>query len=1030
MSLNLGTAVGYLELNTDRWVSGFNSAREQMQTLMDNSQEMGSRFQSAGQILTSVGSTLSTHVTLPLAGLGAASIKTAIEFESAFAGVRKTVDATEAQYKQLENGIRSMSKEMPQSAAQIATVAEAAGQLGIQRENVLSFTKVMVELGDTTNLSSEEAASALAQFSNVTGMSMDNVDRLGSTIVALGNNLATTESAIVDMGQRMASVGSQIKMSESEILSWAGAMSSVGISSEVGGSSFSKFAKDVQLAVETGSSKLNDFAKVAGMSASEFSKAFKEDASKALQMFIEGLSKSEEKGTSVTKVLNDLEYKEVGMTQTLSSLAGGYDTLNKALGVGADAWKENTALAKEAETRYQTTESRLLILKNQFQDLGITIGTILLPFLESLMAGLTSVAEYLASLDESTLKVLVTIGAVVAAIGPVLLILGSIANAIGTLLPVFSALGSGIHFVVTSLIHFRSTMQFLRLVMVENLIPAISSVATSLISTLMSAFSTIAGVVTGTVIPALSSLWAFMLANPITLIITAIVALGAAFIYAWKNIDGFKEFFINTFKTISEFVTNALDNIAEAFVTWGYSVNVWIGDACASIHGLFKDSFRLVKELILDQINIIKSVLAGDFEGALDGIKTMFKNLWNNIKEIFTDINYIIKDSFLGVGELVSTKLTEIKNSISNWCSQTWNMFKQWCKNAITSIMEFFNTLPERIGFAIGYTAGIIATGFVNIWKFISETIPKWISQIGEWLSELPSKVETWFMETNEKVSKWVQDFVEKAQKAGSDFINKIISWIEQLPSRIENWLTETNKKASNWVQEFVQKAQKAGSDFMQRITNAISSLPSKIWSWFSQTISKASNFVSQFAQKATQAGKSFTTNIVNGVKSIPSQMISIGRSIVQGIWNGISGMGSWLKRQISSFASGVVAGFKASFKINSPSKIMRDIIGKGIVEGIGVGIENEEGSLLYTAKNLASNLVNTMSGDIDASNLIMTARGLTDSTDFASNQVTNNKTDNRNIQININNPSINGYKSVEDLADELAFYISRKPVF
>ena len=260
MGLNLGTAIGYLELNTDRWVSGFNTAREQMQTLADRSQSMSSRFQSAGSMLSSMGSTLSTHVTLPLAAVGAASLKTAVDFESAFTGVRKTVDATETQYKQLETAIRNMSKEMPQSASQIATVAEAAGQLGIKREDVIDFTKVMVELGDTTNLSSVEAASALAQFANVTGMSMDNVDRLGSTIVALGNNLATTESAVVDMGQRMASVGSQIKMSEAEILSWAGAMSSVGISSEIGGSSFSKFAKDVKLAVDTGSSKLKLFA--------------------------------------------------------------------------------------------------------------------------------------------------------------------------------------------------------------------------------------------------------------------------------------------------------------------------------------------------------------------------------------------------------------------------------------------------------------------------------------------------------------------------------------------------------------------------------------------------------------------------------------------------------------------------------------------------------------------------------------------------------------------------------------------------
>lgn len=123
-----------------------------------------------------------------IAGIGIYSTKASIEFESAFAGVRKTVEGTEADFKMLERGIIEMSKKMPQTAAEIAKVSEAAGQLGIKTDAILGFTETMIMLGDTTNLSSEQAATALARLANITGMSQDDFDKLGSTIVDLGKD--------------------------------------------------------------------------------------------------------------------------------------------------------------------------------------------------------------------------------------------------------------------------------------------------------------------------------------------------------------------------------------------------------------------------------------------------------------------------------------------------------------------------------------------------------------------------------------------------------------------------------------------------------------------------------------------------------------------------------------------------------------------------------------------------------------------------------------------------------------------------
>lgn len=132
-----------------------------------------------------------------LTTMGGYALKASIDFESAFAGVRKTIDATEAEFAMLEKGIRDMSKKMPQSASAIAEVAEAAGQLGIRTENILGFTETMVMLGDATNMSSDQAATALARLANITGMSQNDFDRLGSTIVELGKSCCpVTEKSV------------------------------------------------------------------------------------------------------------------------------------------------------------------------------------------------------------------------------------------------------------------------------------------------------------------------------------------------------------------------------------------------------------------------------------------------------------------------------------------------------------------------------------------------------------------------------------------------------------------------------------------------------------------------------------------------------------------------------------------------------------------------------------------------------------------------------------------------------------------
>src|SRR5690625_3717880 len=192
----------------------------------------------AGKMTTAFGSTVAGvagSTSLAFAAMAAGStlaiasiLNVAKDYETAFVGVRKVLEGTEADFAKLSRGIRDMAKEIPLTTEEIASIAQTAGQLGIAREDILDFTRVMADLGVATTMSSEEAATALARFANITGMSMNDIERLGSVVVHLGNNLATTEKEIVEMGQRLAGAGNQIGLTESQILAFAGALSSVG----------------------------------------------------------------------------------------------------------------------------------------------------------------------------------------------------------------------------------------------------------------------------------------------------------------------------------------------------------------------------------------------------------------------------------------------------------------------------------------------------------------------------------------------------------------------------------------------------------------------------------------------------------------------------------------------------------------------------------------------------------------------------------------------------------------------------------
>lgn len=467
-----------IAINESNWTKGGKA----LETFSKKTGKISDGFDSFGNKMT-------LGVTAPIVAGVTAVTKAAMDWESSFAGVKKTVDEVvdsngrvTYSYKDLENGLRGLAKELPSSHKEIAAVAEAAGQLGIETPNVVAFTKTMIDLGESTSMSAETAATELARFANITGMSQDKFSNLGSALVDLGNNFATTESEISALSLRLAGAGSQIGMTEGEILGFAAALSSVGVEAEAGGSAFSKVMIQMQLATEKGmgafdelivlgkqsgvsfeqmgaavekggntlkataaqmgltnkelssmykeadksATSLQNFAEVAGMTNAEFGNLFKQDPSKAIMKFVEGLSKAEEQGTSAIKVLDDMDITEVRLRDSLLRAANASGVFSDAVAMGNKAFGENTALAEEAGKRYETVESQLNMLKNELVDVGIEFGG---PFLEALRSGLQAAKPFVSQLADmatafsemnpETQQAIMRFGGFLAVIGPV-----------------------------------------------------------------------------------------------------------------------------------------------------------------------------------------------------------------------------------------------------------------------------------------------------------------------------------------------------------------------------------------------------------------------------------------------------------------------------------------------------------------------------------------------------------------------------------------------------------------------------------
>ena len=642
-------AVNNAETELNNLKKELDSVPSSLQTIGNNLQQSGEKLKSFGDGMASIGKNMTQVVTTPIVGAFAASTKAAVDWETAFTGVMKTVDASDAEYQQLSDNIKQMATETASSKEDIAGVMEAAGQLGITGvDNLTAFTKTMIELGDTTNISADEAATALARFMNITGDDTANVEQLGSAIVALGNNFATDEASIVSMSTRLASAGTIAGLSSTEILALATAMSSVGIEAEAGGTAMTQTLTNIAQTVDAGDEKLELLAQTAGTTASEFAATWESNPVAALQQFISGLSDMNAAGESTYTVLDELGMSGIRQSNMLQSLALASDQLTAAVQTSDAAYQENNALQDEAAKRYETTAAKLSQAKEDIGNVAIEIGERLLPYIQQGINFVHQMVDAWDSLSTSQQDNIIKMAAFAAAIGPILVAGGTIISAIGTIMSVGGTLISGISAVM----------------------PVLTAIGTAIAGVATSAVAALPGVI------------AFI--APFTPFIAIGAAVVAAGVLIYKNWDKIKEVAGQVGEAVAEKWGQIKDKTSE----------VW-----SNVKAKTTETWNNVKSTV----STVGSAIASNAAQSLNRIKASFTQhgggvkgavaaAWTGIKEYYT-LGFRTLDTLTGgqltkIKDVFVQKFTDIKNQALNWGKDIISNFIEGIKQKAADLKQ------------------------------------------------------------------------------------------------------------------------------------------------------------------------------------------------------------------------------------------------------------------------------------------------------------------------------------------------------
>lgn len=922
MAIDVGTAIAYLNLDSTNFNQGLNASLSALEEFERKGATVGSAITNVGQIATNAGYSLTKNLTVPLVNFGQSSIQAYRDYESAFAGVKKTIDDNDlakynVTYEQLSESIQSMATETASSAEEIAAVMEMAGQLGIPLgnagEDITKFTKTMVMLGDSTNVTADEAALSLAKFMNITGTAASDSDRLGSAVVDLGNKFATQEDQIINMSTRLASAGTIAGLTEQEILALATAMSSVGIRAEAGGSAMATTLNQIEKItrgvagkdMEESVAMMEELARVSGMTADEFKTMWQNNPLEALTLFINGLGQLEEQGDSAVVSLDKLKMSGVRQSNMLKALALSTENLDYALEVSNGAWDENTALVVEANKRYETMDSRISQLNERWKILKRDIAELLIPVLEKLMDIIEKVIDKWNSLSDGEKQTIVRIAEIVAAVGPLLLIFGKLVTTVGTIVKIFESLS---RLNMLGMCHKMGQCA-------EGTAASIGKVGTS-IGAVIKIAAGIAALVGGLILAGKNffDMWS----NGFDWLKEAFMVLGLAIAAVGAIILGVPA-------AIAAAVAAAIAIIATAAILihehWD-EIKAWWKDLVDGIkekwHNFWDNAHEKVAQM-KEKISNKWEEMKKDWSDKVDSLKEKWHNFWDDTKNKTDEAKNAIVNGVEEMKESVSSKWEEMKQRVSQTWEDTKRDIIQKTQEMKDNVSNKINELKEDFKNKIEEMKKSISEKFQQMKDDASKTINDMKQDITNKINELKEN-------TSQKINELKEDAISKFNEMKDRVVDKIQELKEKAHQKIEEMKTSIGNTVANMKQNFVNKIEEMKNevtrkfnDMKDEMIRRAEELKNTVRDKFEEMKNEAKQRMEAFRDTVEELGNRIREkfdSIRDSISNIVHNFRQIGSDLINSLWQGLKdawhSVESWFSEKFS-WVSNIISGIKGA---------------------------------------------------------------------------------------------------------------------
>ena len=979
MAVDVGSAVGYLDLDISGFLAGLRSAQSEADSATKNiATKIGSNLQSAGKSIISAGKTLTTHVTVPIVGLGTAAVKTTSDFESAMSKVSAISGATGSDLDALNQKAQEMGAKTKFSATESAEAFTYMAMAGWKTEDMLQGIDGIMALAAADGLDLATTSDIVTDTLTAFGLSADDSGHFADVLAAAASNASTNVSLLGESFKYAAPVAGALGYSAEDTAIALGLMANAGIKGSQGGTALRSSLSRLIKPTDDAAALMEQY----GLSMTNADGSMKSlgEVMEMLRTKMGGLSEAEQAQAAATLFGQEAMS---GMLAVINASDSDYEKLTSAI-YGADG-----AAQQMADTMLDNLSGQLTLLKSALEGLAIQFGEILMPYIKQFVQWLQNLVQKLQEMTPEQKEQIVKWAAFAAAIGPVLLAVGKLVTGIGNVISVFGKLKTAIPAVKGAL------------VAVKGAIAGISAPVVAVVA------------VIGTLVAAFATLWKTNeeFRNKITAI--------------WNQIKG-------TFDKLCQGIVDRLNKLGFDFENIGEVLKaIWKGfcDFLAPIfEGVFQNianTFDTIENVILGILDFFIAIFTGDWEGAWDAIKGIFEsiwngivawfqnigntllgildvicgwfgttwdNTWNSIKQFFVDIWNSIVSFFTNIIDTIKTSVSnfvttiinffaQLPTNIANFITNAWNSVVTWATNMVNkaremgqnflnAVVEFFTDLPYKIGHFIGSALTNVALWVVNMVNKAREMGQNFINNVVAFFTQLPGKILQFITSAWNNVTQWATNMVNKAREMGTNFINNVVSFFTQLPGKIQQFISSALNNVTTWVSNMASKAREAGSQFINNVVSFIQQLPGKIKQFLDSAINNLRTWVTQMGQKGKEAVQSLINNVISAASGIASKVMSIGSDIVSGVWNGIKNAASWFTNQVKGFFSGIVDGVKDALGIGSPSKVFRDEIGKWLPPGVAQGFK----AALPTAMNSMEKDLNKGIDSIEPDDVSVTA--------------------------------------------------------